>query len=60
MAATEYSWGELSVLKGFPPNVVWIRRGNCSTQEIEDLLRKREEVVKRLHDDEEMGVIELY
>lgn len=53
-------FGELSVLKGFPPNVVWIRRGNCSTQEIEDLLRQREEAVKRLRGDEETGVIELY
>ena len=28
-----------SFLYGHPPKVVWIRRGNCSTCEIEDLLR---------------------
>lgn len=28
-------------LFGPPPKVVWIRRGNCSTREIEDLLRAR-------------------
>ena len=53
-------FGELSVLEGFPPNVVWIRRGNCSTQEIETLLRQRKEVVKELQGDGESGVIELY
>lgn len=53
-------FGELSVLHGFPPNVVWIRRGNCSTQEIENLLRRREKAVKQLRGDEESGVIELY
>ena len=58
--ATEYSWGELSVLRGFPPNVIWIRRGNCSTQEIENLLRRREDAVKQLRGDEKTGVIELY
>jgi predicted nuclease of predicted toxin-antitoxin system len=26
---------------GHPPKVVWIRRGNCSTAEIEAILRAR-------------------
>jgi predicted nuclease of predicted toxin-antitoxin system len=30
-----------SLLEGFPPKVVWIRRGNCSTADIEALLRAR-------------------
>lgn len=31
----------LSVLKGFPPKVVWIRLGNCTTRDIAKLLRER-------------------
>ena len=30
-----------SVLLGPPPKVVWVRRGNCSTADIERLLRLR-------------------
>lgn len=30
-----------SFLFGHPPKVVWIRRGNCSTGEIETILRDR-------------------
>jgi predicted nuclease of predicted toxin-antitoxin system len=30
-----------SFLLGHPPKVVWIRRGNCSTRDIETLLRGR-------------------
>ena len=30
-----------SFLFGHPPRVVWIQRGNCSTSEIENLLRAR-------------------
>jgi predicted nuclease of predicted toxin-antitoxin system len=30
-----------SFLLGFPPKVVWVKLGNCSTAEIEKLLRKR-------------------
>lgn len=32
---------QLSFLKGAPPKVVWIRQGNCSTDEIENILRIR-------------------
>ncbi len=28
-----------SLLFGFPPKVIWIRRGNCSVQKIETILR---------------------
>jgi len=31
---------ERSQLAGSAPRIVWIRRGNCSTQDIEALLRK--------------------
>jgi predicted nuclease of predicted toxin-antitoxin system len=31
----------LSVLRGFPPKVVWIRLGNCSTADVAALLRTR-------------------
>ena len=31
---------QLSFVRGHPPKVVWIRRGNCSTDEIESLLRQ--------------------
>ena len=30
---------QLVFLFGHPPKVVWVRRGNCSTSEIESLLR---------------------
>ncbi len=29
-----------SFLLGFPPKVVWVRLGNCSTSDVENLLRK--------------------
>lgn len=29
-----------SLVLGYPPKVVWIRLGNCSTREVEALLRK--------------------
>ena len=31
---------ELAVVKGHPPKILWIRLGNCSTGQIESLLRR--------------------
>jgi predicted nuclease of predicted toxin-antitoxin system len=33
-------FSELCVLLGFPPKIIWIRRGNCSTTALEQLLRE--------------------
>jgi predicted nuclease of predicted toxin-antitoxin system len=30
-----------SSLRGYPPKVIWISLGNCSTRAVEDLLRQR-------------------
>jgi predicted nuclease of predicted toxin-antitoxin system len=43
---------ELSVLRGAPPKLVWIRRGNCSTTSIVELLRKHRVDLERLDADE--------
>lgn len=32
---------QLSMLRGAPPKVVWLQVGNCSTSQIEQLLRRR-------------------
>ena len=33
----------LSVLRSAPPKVVWLRLGNCTTEAIAEVLRRREE-----------------
>ncbi len=50
----------MSVLHGFPPKVIWIRLGNCTTQQIEDLLRKNHEAVVALESDPMVGLLSLY
>jgi predicted nuclease of predicted toxin-antitoxin system len=34
-----------SLLQGHPPKVIWVRLGNCSTKDIEDLLRRYSPVI---------------
>lgn len=53
-------YSELLPLYGFPPKIIWIRRGNCSTQAIELLLRDNFEVIETLSNDPNTGVITLF
>lgn len=49
----------LSVLRGFPPKVVWVRLGNCSTADVTQLLRTRFQQVMAFTTDEEAAFIAL-
>ena len=53
-------FGELSLVQGFPPKVVWIRRGNCSTADIELILREKISVILELEEETETGVLVLF
>ena len=53
-------FADLSVLRGFPPKVVWIRRGNCSTANIENLLRDHNSEIEDLATDLASGILTLF
>jgi predicted nuclease of predicted toxin-antitoxin system len=51
---------DLSLLLGFPPKVIWIRRGNCSTQTIESILRAATTAIQQFNQTASIGVLTLY
>ena len=53
-------FSEMSLLFSFPPKVIWIRRGNCSTRDIEFLLRANAEAIVALSDNPEAGILTLF
>ena len=52
-------FADLSVLRGFPPKVVWLRRGNCSTNDIEEILREHNSAIDDLATDLTSGILTL-
>ncbi len=48
-----------SILRGAPPKAIWIRGGNCTTAEIEALLRRYHEAVREFLRDEESAFLVL-
>ncbi|HYE36760.1 DUF5615 family PIN-like protein [Methylocaldum sp.] len=51
---------ERSLLYGFPPKVLWIRRGNCSTSAIEAMIRDHFDDIANMDRDPEIGVLLIF
>ena len=49
----------LSVLRGAPPKVIWIRLGNCTTRDVADLLRHHHDAVVRFNAQDEATFLAL-
>jgi predicted nuclease of predicted toxin-antitoxin system len=52
-------FADLSVLRGFPPKVIWIRIGNCTTAEVEKLLRSNHDSIAAFEQDQVVGLLSL-
>lgn len=53
-------FSDLCMLLGFPPKVIWIRRGNCQTSAIESMLRRHYADIETLDRDVIIGVLTLF
>ena len=48
---------DLSLVFGNPPKVIWLRLGNCSTRQVEELLRLDFDVIKLFYKDENVSLL---
>jgi predicted nuclease of predicted toxin-antitoxin system len=52
-------FGDLSILYGFPPKVLWLRLGNCTTAQVETLIRSQVKIIADFADDPSASVLTL-
>lgn len=52
-------FADIGLVQGFPPKVLWLRLGNCTTQQIEDVLRRHQAALIGLDIDASLGVLAL-
>ena len=52
-------FNDLGFLYGFPPKILWLRLGNCSTREIEIAMRAHAKLIQDFIADPQMGILEL-
>src|SRR6202020_931637 len=53
IVSKDSDFAERSVLESDPPKIIWIRLGNCSTNEIEQLLRSAFEKIRGFIEEDE-------
>jgi predicted nuclease of predicted toxin-antitoxin system len=50
---------DLSLVLGNPPKVIWLRLGNCSTLQVENLLRRDFAAIESFFEDETLSLLAL-
>jgi len=50
---------DLSLVFGNPPKVIWLRLGNCSTLQIENLLLRNFNAIKLFYEDKTLSLLAL-
>ena len=48
-----------SFLYGYPPKVIWVRLGNCSTNDVESLLRQCYSAIQDFYESQEAAFLSL-
>lgn len=56
----DVDFSDRSALLGHPPKVIWIRLGNCTTDEIEAALRVHHQQIEVFGENKELGVITIF
>jgi predicted nuclease of predicted toxin-antitoxin system len=60
LVTKDADFSDLCMLLGFPSQVIWIRRGNCKTSDIEMILRHHHSDIAALANDSLIGVLTLF
>jgi len=60
MLTKDADFYEIGLLRGYPPKIIWIRRGNSTTQVIEQILTDNYDVIKEFIEVEDAVCLELY
>ena len=53
-------FSERSLVFGYPPKVIWLRMGNVSTKNIEELLKKHRKDILLFGKDKSLGCLQIF
>jgi predicted nuclease of predicted toxin-antitoxin system len=60
IVSKDSDFNERVLLQGAPPKVVWIRRANCSTHQVEGILRNQKTAIESLDKNANESLLELF
>jgi len=50
-------FNDLAVLRGFPPKIIWMQKGNCSTDDIIRLLTENHQLIIEFGEDKQNSIL---
>ncbi len=59
LVSKDEDFHRLALLRGAPPKFIWIRFGNCTTDDVARLLRRHHDDIVRFNEQSEASVLEL-
>lgn len=59
LVTKDSDFNELLAKNGFPPKIIWIRIGNCTTKKIAELLQIHHEKILQFNQDMQAGLLEI-
>jgi predicted nuclease of predicted toxin-antitoxin system len=57
IVSKDADYSDLGLLRSFPPYVIWLRMGNCTTAQIESALRVHFTAILRFEQDADLGTL---
>lgn len=60
IVSKDVDFSDLSAIRGFPPKLIWLRLGNCTTRQVELCLRGNQQAIIAIDTDGSIGVLALY
>jgi len=60
LVSKDADFSELSLLHGHPPKLIWLRIGNCTTIQIEQLLRANFEAIEEMNQEAVVSTLSLF
>lgn len=53
-------FSDRSLVQGFPPQVIWLKCGNVSTRQVEEILLRSQEAIRAFLEDGRAACLEIY
>ena len=60
IVSKDADFSDMSLLLGQPPKLIWLRIGNCTTPQIEQLIRANFSMIEQMQQDPTIGVLSLF
>jgi predicted nuclease of predicted toxin-antitoxin system len=60
IVSKDADYSDLGLLRSFPPYVIWLRLGNCTTAQVEAALRANLAAIVRFEQEPDLGTLIIY